>query len=527
MKTNLFLQAVNQYNTYTENGAISHGSTGDALVDYFAKAGTFRERKLKEVYADVSRIWAESPILSLQMLFYLRMITRNTEGFFDSETVQKGQGNRDEFRKAIGWAAKYKPEIFYKNMWLIPVTGTWKDLWHEDLIHVLDRQKVYDLIKRGMEDDFNAPLIAKYLPKIRSKSQSFNDRHKALNKFALGLCEYLGWTGKEYRQFKAAGEAHKFQQLMSAGLWEELDFARISGKALFQLVNKKGKDGKTTLERHQLENRFLEWIKTQKTDKFTGYVYELFKTVSPGMSIVQKYTVDKQFDGLIELATKDQGGISGNVWCALDTSGSMTCQVANAVTAYDICVSLGIYFSTLNEGSFKDHVIMFDNVSTVLKLSGSFSDKAMQIQRASTAWGSTNFQSVIDEIVRVRKSNPKVPISDFPDTLIVVSDMQFNPVGGSADTNYQEAMKKLAKVGLPKMKIVWWWVTGRAADFPSTIEDEGVTMIGGFDGSVVSLILGGEQTIVDESTGKVRQLNAYENMLKALDQEVLKQVKII
>jgi len=77
------------------------------------------------------------------------------------------------------------------------------------------------------------------------------------------------------------------------------------------------------------------------------------------------------------------------------------------------------------------------------------------------------------------------------------------------------------------MKIVWWFVTGgKGKDFPSTIADEGVTMIGGFDGSVVTLILGGETTVVDQKTGKVRQMNAYENMLKALDQQVLLQLKV-
>ena len=42
-------------------------------------------------------------------------------------------------------------------------------------------------------------------------------------------------------------------------------------------------------------------------------------------------------------------------------------------------MSLGIYFSTLNEGPFKDHVVMFDDVSRVLKLAGTFTDKARQI----------------------------------------------------------------------------------------------------------------------------------------------------
>ena len=39
--------------------------------------------------------------------------------------------------------------------------------------------------------------------------------------------------------------------------------------------------------------------------------------------------------------------------------------------------------------------------------------------------GSTNFQSVVDEIVRIRKSNPNIPLEDYPSTLLVVSDMQF------------------------------------------------------------------------------------------------------
>eukprot|EP01090_Pellita_catalonica_P016168 TRINITY_DN4565_c0_g1_i1.p1 TRINITY_DN4565_c0_g1~~TRINITY_DN4565_c0_g1_i1.p1 ORF type:complete len:217 (-),score=53.00 TRINITY_DN4565_c0_g1_i1:91-741(-) len=195
------------------------------------------------------------------------------------------------------------------------------------------------------------------------------------------------------------------------------------------------------------------------------------------------------------------------------------------VSAYDICISLGIYFAELNEGAFHNHVIMFDAKSYSKALTGTFTDKVEQIKREKTAWGCTNFQSVIDHIVELRKTRPQIPVSDFPETLIVVSDMQFNPVGGNTQTNYQAAMAKLAAVGLPKMKIIWWFVTGKA-DVPSTIEDEGVTMIGGFDGAVVTNLLGGQTTVVDKETGKVRQLNAMENMLKALNQEILLQLKV-
>ena len=138
---------------------------------------------------------------------------------------------------------------------------------------------------------------------------------------------------------------------------------------------------------------------------------------------------------------------------------------------------------------------------------------------------STNFQSVIDAIVTIRKKSPKIPIKDYPTTLLVVSDMQFNPVGGNTQSNYDAAMKKFKSVGLPKIKIIWWFVNGRNKDFPSTFADEGVTMIGGFDGSIVRMLLGGEE-VRDVQTGKKRQLNAHENMIKCLIQPLLREVSL-
>lgn len=524
---NPFLRAIQRYDTYTENGAVSHSTTGDALVDYFAKCGTHKGRSQLEVDADLSRCWAESPKVTLQILFWLRLITRPMHGFLSTEVVQKGQGARDEFRKGLVWLSTSHPDVLRRNLWLVPTVGVWKDLWHADTVDVLPRDDVYALIERGLEDPFHRNLLAKYLPRLRSSGQRFNPRHHALHGFGRGLCARLGWTSKQYRAFKASGRGHQFQREMSAGRWDTLRFQELPGRALFTLVNHVGKDGKTTLARHDQEDRYVAWIEQQPVAPFTGYVHELFQAAvgnrrrysMQNLSRARKLTLDRQFDGLIELARRDGGGLDGNVWCALDTSGSMS------GLPYEICVSLGIYFSTLNTGAFQDHVVMFDSRSRVLKLKGSFTDKARQIAAASTAWGSTNFQSVIDEIVRVRKQSPAIPVSDFPNTLLVVSDMQFNPTGDST-TNYEMAMKKLAAVGLPRVRVIWWWVTARGKDFPSTIEDEGVTMIGGYDGAVVTLLLGGETTTVDAKTGKKRQLNAVENMLKALDQEALRAVRV-
>lgn len=538
VKKNAFLQASRSFDAVTENLAVSHSTTDSDLLDYFFKVGSYRGRDESAVHGDMAKIWNEDKLTALKILFYLRMITRKTTGgFFESEKVQRGLGAKDEFIKGLKYFEMIAPETLYKNLWLVPVVGSWKDLWYDSPVtnysFYVNTDEVYQLVRRGMQNDYDRQLIAKYLPRIRSKKNVKSERHERMNEFARGFCKFMKWSEKDYRHFKSnpKNTAHLWQRQMCGNLWDSINFGKISGKALFNLTFQKGKDNKTTFERHNLTDKYINWIKKQPVAKFTGYIYELFSKISDNPSLVERITADKQFDGLIATAKKDTTeGLQGNIWCALDTSSSMTDIVTQDISAYAICVSLGIFFSTLNEGAFKDHVVMFDDHSTIMKLSGTFTDKVNQIKSTNTARGSTNFQSVIDEIVRVRKSNPSIPVEEYPKTLLVVSDMQFNPTNGNLETNYQSAMRKLKKVGLPDIKIIWWSVIGkptvRAKDFVNKASDTGVAMLSGFDGSVVSLILGGEQEVVDEKTGKKRQLTPYENMMKALNQEALNQIEL-
>ena len=536
---NAFLNAITRRSTVTENGAVSHASTGSARLDYFTKADTYRDRKLSDVFADLSAAWAESPTDTLRIVFYHRIITRQLQGLLATERVQTGGGNRSEFRRALIWLARFRESALRQNLWLVPLVGTWKDLWHVEVIGELPRDAVYDLIEQGLHSAYDRAPLAKYLPKVRSRSNTHNDRHRALNAFARGLMARLGWTPRQYRAFKSTGRAHRFQTQMMRGEWGELAFAKLPGRALHQLVNHRGRDGKTTLERHGMEARYVEWVMDQAIAKFTGYPHELVRVVNERATLAQRLTVDRQFDGLIELARRERE-VRENVWCALDTSGSMAWGVAGDATAYDVCIGLGVYFSTLNRGAFRDYVVMFDRKSRVKQLRGSFSEKIEQIRKEATAWGNTDFQSVIDELVRVRLTSPEVPVEDFPTTLVVVSDMQFDPAGGNVATNYEVAMGKLAAVGLPRVRIVWWWVTGRGTDFPSALDEEGVIMIGGFDGAVLSLLLGEDvpaaaeasvPTDVAEAGAVLAQApmapakaTPMDAMYRALDQEVLRLV---
>lgn len=529
-------------NVRTENGALSYATIGSALLDQFAKAGTARGREMSQVWSEQAKLWADDPETALRFPFYLRMITRQTNvNGGKTAKVQRGQGAKDESFKRLLWIAKYHPDTFYANLWLVPVVGSWKDLWVlMSMDSTLKRNEFFKVLAEGIENESAKDLVKKYMPRIRSNSKCKTDWAKQSNEDAKAFAKFAGWSYEDYRTFKSTGKAHTFQTYICQGLYSKIDWNTIPGKALLNLVSG------DFLEKHKLTDGYVKWLKSQPVAKFNGYPFELGAKLGcnryNNVPMVTKITVDKQFKGLIETAKKDDGGIKGNVLCALDTSGSMGCQVqgANGITSYDVCVSLGIYFSELNEGAFHNVVAMFDNTSELMTLSGEFSDKWNQILNRRYAMGGTNFQSLIDLIVATRKKHPEIPVDEYCKTLIIVSDMQFNPAGGygwgwsynrdpeAEKTNYQTAMDKLRTVfpadWVDEFKIIWWYCAGReTSDYASTKEDKGTYLISGFDGSVISFVLGKD---IDNTPNK-KAPTMEEVVHDALHQEVLELLKTV
>jgi len=505
-------EAEQQLGARTWNGAISYASTGVAgegasLLDYFAKAGTYGNRPQSTVNADMLKIFSENTELATRLIFATRLITRTPKGELEGKITdaQTGMGRKDEFGKAFTWLYRNLPSVARKNLKLIPVFGSWKDLVNEPLLSSLPRHDVYQLVAlHGLEDG----LFWKYAPTIRTKTRSERDRKRV--EWARGLCRHLGISEKEYRQKKSAFGANLWQKQMSRQEWHDIDFNQIPGKALLNAMRHKGKkDRRNWIQRHNLAEAYTKFILSKPVAKFTGYPYELLKAARSATSMMEQLTYDRQWEGLLEPMRNHQ---LGNVLPALDTSGSMGSSVnyslKNAPSALDVCLSLGLAFAQMNTGAFKDTVAMFDNTSELKVLSGTFSQRVRQIP--SNAMGGTNFQSLIDLLVRTRLSRPDIPVSEYPNTLLVVSDMQFNPSGSQIydfhtgryqsreATNYEAMMAKLATVGLAKMRVIWWQVNGAAKDFPTTMSEPGQYLISGFDPIMLKALFGlGQQTKVD------------------------------
>lgn len=509
----------------TENGAVSYATIGSALLDQFGKASAYRGRDINVVWNEQQILWAENPEFALKFPFYLRMITRQSNILFKNKTekVQRGAGVKDEAFKRLLWIAKYHPTEFYRNLWLLPVVGCWKDLWYLLAMpetEYLNKEAFFAIIAEGVSDKAHKDLVKKYMPRIRSNNKCRTEWAKKTNELAKSFAKMAGWTYDEYRKYKSTGKAHEFQTIICKGLYKNINWNLIPGKALLNLISG------NFLKNHNLEETYIKWIESQPVAKFNGYPFELGRKLGKNMkhlSLAEKITIDKQFENLVATGMKDNGALQGNILCALDTSGSMTWDGLDkaGTTAYDVCVSLGIYFSQMNTGDFHNVVAMFDNSSRLKTLKGkTFSEKWYEIQSSSTAWGGTNYQSLIDLIVETRIENPNMDIKDFPTTLLVISDMQFDNCGRKS--NYQETIEKLSKV-FPKeyvdnFKIVWWFCSNRpTSDFPSTMEHGGTYMFSGYDGSILSFLLGGDNTQKDTKTPPTMQ----EIIEEAFNQEVL------
>lgn len=525
--------------TKTENGAIAYTTTFSALVDQFGISGNYMKRDYSDVCKDMENLWSNDDKNSaLRFVFYLRLVTRNIRvNDHKTEKVQKGLGLKDEFIKRLLWLAQNDHKTFLKNLWVVPVIGSWKDLFmlmHYDLdlnVNCLNRKEIYALIASSLKNNAQTDLIKKYMPRIESMKKCKTSWAINVNRFAKELANYMGLQRLEYNRLKSSGNAHNFQKIICHGEYDKLVWDVIPGKALSLLVNG------NFISNHKLENVLKEWVSSKDTIPYTGYVYELANNARSSYfsrTKVNEYTkaiADKQFETLVNKAIKD-GKITENVLPILDTSGSMERTVGNT-TAMNIAMSLGVFFSTINKGYFNNSVMMFDDMSYFYRFKGkTFSEKINELPK--DAMGSTNFQSVVDALVRLRKDYPNIPLEEYPTTLLIVSDMQFNPStrkwkdGKIVEENSNnEVMKEKLKMAFPKeyvdsLKFIWWNCASSVVNFPTECKESGEYLLSGFDGSIITLLLGDE---VKNKENKPKM--DVDDMINAiLSQEILQMISI-
>lgn len=540
--TNTFLKQGYKQSAKTKsfgNGAAKFITTGNDFVDQFGKVSQYKaQRPFQEISKDTQLLWSQNKFMALCFIFYIRIITRKvtlSDGKC-TKTTQRGQGLKHEGIFRMMWVALNDPEVFWKNIPLFISIGSWKDIiamLSYDLQYngwknrVLDWDSFGKLILAGLENSNTTNLVKKYLPQIKANKQCKTLEAQADNIIAKWLCSLLFGAKenqygfyKQYRKMKVSGTAHKWQQLISRGQHNLIDFNTVHGRALAQLVSGK------YLKNQHLEEVYEKWIMNKPVAKYTGYVYELLSPVKNGYDNVnlkryQKETINKQFYGLIETAKQGMLPNDSGLMVVVDTSSSMTSNVPGTkISSYDVAKSMALYFSYLLKGVFSKSWMEFNDSAVLKKWAGDNPVDNLQNDN-SEAYGSTNFQSVTKLFVSLFKKG--VPISDFPKGILCLSDGCFNHAGENK-TNREKMLKVFEKEGFPKdyinnFKIILWDIPNSYYGTPQTTFEEfadapNLFHISGFDGSAVAFITGVEAQKYEPKTNE-------ELFAAAMNQEIM------
>lgn len=534
------------HETTSGNGALKYSTSGNDFVDDFASISKYKEpRSYEEVAKTMQLLYSIDKVKAVKMAIFIRLITRKSQVMKDKgvetlEEVQRGQGLKNEGIMRMLWLALNHSSVFKVNLPLFIAAGSWKDVitmmsldlqFHGWRDRKLDWTFFGKVIKAGLLNPGTSQLVRKYLPTIRTDAKCRTLESQADTLIGRWLAKqffpedekYVAY--KKYRQLKSKGTAHKWQQLISKEMYNELNFDSIAGRALALLV------GSKFLQNHNLVARYSEWIKSKPVAKFTGFVFELFKPLGNGYRLrhIEDYkeaTINTQFAQLVKTGKEGVNTNSG-LLVVRDTSSSMTGQANGcSMSSYAIAKSMALYFSEFLTGPFANSFAEFANTCTLKQWKGNTPVDKYLNDRCE-AYGDTNFQSVIDLFIQLRRQG--VPEKDFPTGILCVSDGEFNRCGTNTSTNFQTAIHKLRSAGFSKeyvdnFKIILWDIPnsyyGKSeTKFEDFADASNFFYLSGYDPSSVAFILEGKEF-------KVTPRNAAELMETALDQELLNRVSI-
>jgi len=257
---------------------------------------------------------------------------------------------------------------------------------------------------------------------------------------------------------------------------------------------------RNSYDRHDRNDRFKNWkLDDTKASVSASYPHDVIKLIcrpdwmNDFLDDADFDLAEKQWRNLPEYIKEGE-----NILPMIDVSGSMT------GLPMLIAISLGLYLSEHNKGSFNDTFLTFSGSPELIRLEGaSLKERVARIVRAD--WGmNTDFEkayrAILDNAVSFN-----VPQSAMPTMLLVLSDMQFDDSQRRHDWRDQdidepqpvhfENMKELFKVaGYEMPKIVFWNLSASVCEgSPARLDDTDVAMVSGFNPILMKAILNCEE----------------------------------
>jgi hypothetical protein len=419
--------------SFTLNGAVTHSSSLDKLVDMFFLAGA--SRKMSE--ADIIKVFIAARVEDKNLAY---------KCLFWSRDIRGGAGERRFFQIIMKYVrANYSKD--WKQLYQhIPTFGYWKDL----LMQTPDQELIEFVISRLREDG----LLCKWMPRHGDWFRSVRRVMAIPPKDLRGIL---------VRSTKVV------EQQMCANKWDQINYSHVPSLA-FNLYKK-------AFERHDTR-RFGMFLADAVEGKekvnagaiFPYQLYQSFKKGENANSIIGQWNNLPNYVG------------EGSFLPICDVSRSMTGM------PMDISVSLGVYLSERNKSIFKDAFITFSTRPVMQYLKGNVVERFHQLEKAQ--WNmTTNLQAAFALILGAATKNNLAP-EDLPSTVIIISDMEFNAcVNGGNNMDGIRHQYKAAGYTLPN--VTFWNVNGRVGNVPAQASDKGVALVSGASPAIVKSVLSG------------------------------------
>ena len=468
--------------TLTLNGAKTHGSTGDACLDFFAVAGGMRYRSRRDQICLFDRAYIETPELAMKLLFHLR-------------DIREGMGERKLFRTLLRHVAVRWPESARKNVAYIAGFGRWDDLLcllgtpaEPEAVRVIKEQLALDLeaLERRNTGEENAhiSLLAKWLP-------SDNTSSLRTRQTAARLIKALGMEQRDYRRMVTSLRARiglAERQLTNRHL-ERINYEAVPAQAMLKY--------RSAFARRDGE-RFAGYLSdVENGDKVmhadTLFPYEILRP------FFRNYRVcDAEGADVLEQLWAYLPGVIGNTNAisVVDTSGSMYGSWGPLKPAL-ISQAMGLYCAERCKGIFHNHLITFESDPHLVEVHGeTLRDKLLYLR--SFPWGfSTNLEAVFTLILKTAVDY-NIPQDELPQVLYIFSDMEFNCAVRDADkTVYENARELFESYGYKMPAVVFHNVNSWQMQTPVTAHTRGTALTSGASTAMLSHSFDGNVTPMD------------------------------
>ena len=489
----------------TENGAFAYDSTAQgALLDLFSQIGALRPRTEREIENKFAAAFHEDKLLATKMLFYA------------GDIRQGGLGERRTFRICLRWLADNHPEIVNKNIELIPYFNRF-DSWFVLCGTKCEKLMWENLAKTLVADmkAYNASVGTKHVPisLLAKWMPSENTSSEKTRRMAVKAQRALQLTPRKYRKMLSALRKHinVTERLMSAGEWAKIDYAKVPSYAMHNYGSAFAKHD------YQRFNAYLQSVKKGevKINASVLYPYDLVEKYMSSYAVGthcgdcfvarnENAVVEAQWKAMPNYLTKPINAV-----VMADVSGSMRGRPMAT------SIGLATYFAQHNTGHYHNQYLTFTSDPHFINLheGASLLDCVKKVAEAGVGY-STNLEKAFLAVLETAV-NYRVPKSEMPKALVVISDMEIDKYmrpGPHWDFLYV-MRRRFASYGYTLPEVYLWNVNARNDTFLS--QSEGVYFVSGQSPSVF-------KQICDNMNG----VTAYELMIKVLNSTAYEKVKI-